>query len=153
MRKMTLALVATAAVVLLSGPASGQTYPDVAVITVSDTSLACPSEDLTISGSGFLPGETVEIFFDGSQEATVEAASDGTFTVTITAPDAAAGEHTISAVGESGSDDSATVTCITGAAVAFTGANISMGLILLAALVAIGAGALYAGRRRARSMA
>jgi hypothetical protein len=148
-----LAVVTVAAVLLLSGPASAQDYPDAAVITVSDTSLACPSEDLTISGSGFLPGETVDIFFDGEQVATVEADSDGTFTVTITAPDAAPGEHSVTAVGESGGDDSATVTCVTGAAVAFTGANISMGLILLAALVAIGAVALFAGRRRARSTA
>ena len=153
MRKMTLVVVAAAAVLLLSGPASAHDYPEAAVITVSDTSLACPSEDFTISGSGFLPGETVDIFFDDDQVATVEADSDGTFTVTITAPDAAAGEHSVTAVGESGGDDSATVTCVTGAAVAFTGANISMGLILLAALVAIGAVALYAGRRRARSIA
>jgi hypothetical protein len=150
---MTLVVLAAAAVSLLSGPASAQEYPDAAVITVSDTSLACPSEDLTISGSGFLPGETVDIFFDGEQVATVEADSDGTFTVTITAPDAAAGEHSVTAVGESGGDDSVTVTCVTGAAVAFTGANISLGLILLAALVAIGAVALYAGRRRAQSIA
>lgn len=151
MRKVFLSVPAVAAVLLLAGPASAQEYPDAAVITVSDTSLACPSEDLTISGSGFLPGETVDIFFDGEPVATVEAAPDGTFTVTIAAPDAAAGEHTVTAVGESGGDDSATVTCVTGAAVAFTGANISMGLILLAALVGIGGVALYAGRRRAGS--
>jgi hypothetical protein len=151
--KMTLAVLATAAVLVLTGPASAQEYPDAAVITVSDSSLACPSEDFTITGSGFLPGETVDIFFDSEQVATVEADSDGTFTVTIAAPDAPAGEHTVAAVGESGSDDTATVTCVTGAAVAFTGANISMGLILLAALVAVGAVALYAGRRRARSTA
>lgn len=151
--RMTLAVVAAGAVLLLAGPATGQTYPDAAVITVSDTSLACPSEDFTISGSGFIPGETVEIFFDGAEVATVEADPDGTFTVTIAAPDAAAGEHTVTAEGDGGSDDEATVTCVTGAAVAFTGANISRGLLLLAALVAVGAGALYAGRRRARSFA
>jgi hypothetical protein len=152
-RKIVLAVVAAATVTLLAGPATAQ-YPDVSDVSVSDTSLACPGEDLTVSGEGFLPGETVNVFFDDQQVASVTAGDDGSFTVTITAPDAAPGQHTVTAVGEeSGSDSSATVTCVTGAAVAFTGANISMGLILLAALVAVGAVALYAGRRRARTSA
>jgi hypothetical protein len=152
-KRMALGAVAAAAVMLLASPAAAQ-YPDVADIAVSDTTLACPGEDFTISGEGFLPGETVTIFFDGEEVASVTAGDDGTFTVTITVPDAAAGSHTVTAVGEeSGGDASATVTCVAGAAVAFTGANISVGLILVAALIAVGAVALYAGRRRSRSAA
>ena len=48
---------------------------------------------------------------------------------------------------------SATLTCVAAGGVAVTGANISLGLILLVVLVVIGAVALVLGRRRARTSA
>jgi Bacterial Ig domain len=148
-RKLVFGLVLGASLLLLTAPASAQ-YPQVSDITISDATLSCPGDEFTIQGEGFTPGSTVDIFVDGEHEATVEADEQGEFSVTIDAPDAAAGEHTVTAESSEGDTASATVTCV-GAAVAFTGADVSRGLILLVALVGIGGVALYAGRRRARA--
>jgi Bacterial Ig domain len=138
-----------AALFVLVSPVSAQ-YPRVADISISDTTLSCPGDEFTITGTGFTPGSTVDIFVDGEQVASMQADEQGEFSVTIDAPDAAAGEHTVTAESSEGDRASATITCV-GAAVAFTGADISRGLLLLIALVAVGALALYAGRRRART--
>ena len=160
--KKILLIVALAAVaVLIAAPASAQYPPDAADIAISDAAIDCPSgETLTITGEGFIPNEpAVRIFFDGEEIARVFPSDDGTFSVTVDPPGAAAGEHTIQArqfVAAEEPDEivaSATLTCVAGAAVAFTGANISMGLILLAALVIVGVGALVAARRRSRTAA
>jgi hypothetical protein len=152
---VALASVATA---FVAGPAGAQqTYPEVGGITLSDASIDCASDDeLTITGQDFIPNEpAVRIFFDGDQVASVFPNSQGAFSVTLNPPGAAAGQHTIEArqfVSAEEDDEivaTATVTCV-GAAVAFTGANISMWVILLAALVLIGGAALLADRRRAR---
>lgn len=145
---------------LVAGPAAAQ-YPDAADIAIDDAAIDCPSgETLTITGEGFIPNEpAVRIFFDGEEIARVFPSDEGTFSVTVDPPGAAAGEHTIQArqfVAAEEPDEivaSATLTCVAGAAVAFTGANISMGLILLAALVIVGVGALVVARRRSRTAA
>jgi hypothetical protein len=144
------AALAALAIILLASPATAQ-YPQAADITVSDATLACPGDEFTVAGKGFTPGSTVDILVDGEPVATVEADEQGDFSATIDAPDAAAGEHTITAESSAGDRaTTATVTCLA-AAVAFTGADISMGLILLVALVAVGVVALLVGRRRARA--
>jgi hypothetical protein len=148
-RRIAAALAAPALILLLAGPVRAQ-YPQAADITVSDATLACPGDEFTIAGEGFTPGSTVDIFVDGEPVATVETDEQGDFSATIDAPDAAAGEHTITAESDAGDRATATVTCLA-AGVAFTGADISMGLILLVALVAVGVVALLAGRRRARA--
>jgi hypothetical protein len=156
----TLAAAALAAG-LLAGPAAAQEpcgepgYPPCAgVIQISDSSIDCPSgEDLTITGEGFVPGTGIDILFDGEQVASTTADDQGEFSVTIDPPGAAAGQHTITADPEEGESATATLTCVVGAAVAVTGSNISLGLILLVALVVVGGVALVAGRRRARRVA
>jgi hypothetical protein len=148
-RRIAAALAAPALTLVVASPANAQ-YPQAADITVSDATLACPGEEFTVAGQGFTPGSTVDIFVDGQPVATVEAGGRGDFSAMIHAPDAAAGEHSITAESSAGDRATATVTCLA-AGVAFTGADISMGLILLVALVAVGAVALLAGRRRARA--
>lgn len=138
-----------AAFLVIAGPASAQ-YPQVADITISDATISCPGDEFTVAGSGFTPGSTVDVSVDGEQVASVEADERGRFSVMIDAPDAGAGQHTITAESSEGETASATVTCV-GAGVAFTGADISKGLLLLVALVAVGGLALYGGRRRARA--
>jgi hypothetical protein len=161
-RILLVASVSLAAMAIGAVPAGAQQdYPITGEITLSDAAIDCPSgETLTISGSGFLPNEpAVRIFFDGEEIARVFPNDQGEFTVTVDPPAAAAGEHTIQArqfVAAEEPDEivaTATLTCVAGAAVAFTGANITMGIIVLVGLVALGAVALIAGRRRARSAA
>jgi IPT/TIG domain len=158
-KKILFVLSMTAVVMaLVAGPAAAQ-YPDAADIAIDDAAIDCPSgETLTITGEGFIPNEpAVRIFFDGEEIARVFPSDEGTFSVTVDPPGAAAGEHTIQArqfVAAEEPDEivaSATLTCVAGAAVAFTGANISMGLILLAALIIVGVAALVAARRRSRA--
>lgn len=160
--KKLLLVISTAAVVtaLAAGPAAAQ-YPEAADIAISDAAIDCPSgETLTITGEGFIPNEpAVRIFFDGQQIAEVFPSDEGTFSVTVDPPGAAAGQHTIEARQNISPEEpgqitaSATLTCVAGAAVAFTGADISLGLVLLVILVIVGAGALVAGRRRSRTPA
>jgi hypothetical protein len=156
-KKVLLTIAVTVvATAFLAGPAGAQ-YPDAGVITLSDASIDCPSgETFTITGEGFIPNEpAVRIFFDGEQIAEVFPNDQGEFSVTVDPPGAAAGQHTIEArqfVAAEEPDEivaTATLTCI-GAAVAFTGANISMWAMLLVVLLVIGGAALVAGRRRAR---
>jgi hypothetical protein len=148
-RRIAAIVAAPTIVLLVAGPAAAQ-YPQAADITISDATLSCPGDEFTVAGEGFTPGSTVDIFVDGEPVATVDADGQGDFSVTIDAPDAAAGEHTVTAESSAGDRATATVTCVA-AGVAFTGADISVGLLLLMALVAVGAVTLYAGRRRARA--
>jgi hypothetical protein len=148
-RRIAAALAALAIILLVASPATAQ-YPQAADIIVSDATIACPGDEFTVAGEGFTPGSTVDIFVDGEPVATVEADDQGDLSATVGAPDAAAGEHTITAKSNAGDRATATVTCLA-AGVAFTGDDISMGLTLLVALVAVGVVALLAGRRRARA--
>jgi hypothetical protein len=153
--KRILLVAMTAGLTLASAPAGAQ-YPQAADIVLSDASIDCPSgEVLTITGSGFVPNEpSVEIFFDGEKVAEVSPDNQGDISVTIDPPGSAAGEHTITArqnVEPEPIVATATVVCVGAAGVAFTGYDITLGLILLVALVLAGAAALILGRRRARA--
>src|SRR5919106_6989149 len=141
------ALVALGGLLLIPGAAVAQPeeeYPpeEPASIELSDASLVCGEEPTTISGSGFVPNTPVDIFFDGQHigDATPNAA--GEFTATVTPPAAAAGQHVIEAIQVIGDETaitaSATLTCVAAAEVAFTGANITVGLLLLAGLLLVG---------------
>lgn len=157
--KKTLLAAMTAGLVLSAVPAAAQ-YPQAADIVLSDASIDCPSgETLTITGSGFIPNEpAVRIFFDGEQVAEVFPDDQGNISVTIDPPGSAVGEHTITARQSAGAEEpgqivaTATLVCV-GAAVAFTGYDITLGLILLVALILAGAVALVLGRRRSRAAA
>jgi LPXTG-motif cell wall-anchored protein len=103
----------------------------------------------TITGDHWCPDSTVTIFVDGDQVGTAHVASDGTFSFTLpdSVPD---GTHTITIEGLK--DDCSTVADVSFTLVlgttAFTGSNISIGVIALGALLIVGAGALIASRRR-----
>lgn len=159
MKRISVALVITGALLLVAGPASAQTPvpdypPGAADISLSDISAACPGGTTTIFGENFIPGVPVSIQFDGQEIASVTPGDDGTFSVTITLPEAAAGTHTISAVQPGSDTASATITCVVAApGLAVTGGNVQMWMLLVAGLVVVGAVALVAGRRRARRSA
>lgn len=82
-----------------------------ASITLS-VSEAGPDDSVAISGSGFEPGETVEISLDGESAGEITADDDGAFLDAFTVPsDAESGEYEFTAEGaESGSSASATLT-------------------------------------------
>jgi hypothetical protein len=127
--------------------------PDVLGLTLSDATLSCPAPT-TVRGEGFPSGSEVDVFLNGDRAATATAGEPGNFSVTVDVP-GGTGQHTISA-SAGGETAAATVTCVAGAAaggVAFTGTNITVGLLLLFGLIVAGSAALVAGRRRARSSA
>jgi hypothetical protein len=76
----------------------GPTYTGSA--TVSQTE-AGPGELITVSGSGFKPGSTVQVFWDGVKIASAVADENGFVSVQFRIPsDASPGVHTVSLVGE-----------------------------------------------------
>lgn len=121
-------------------------------VSVSAGALTCPGEEFVVSGTGFSGHGPVRIFFGDVLVATVPQDPAGNFETVITAPAAPPGSH-ILAVRDSGVDVTATVTCVaTGqvGAVAFTGVVLRTWMVLLAALLLAGTGALVAARRRGR---
>lgn len=66
-----------------------------------DPSEVNPGDDVTINGSGFLPGEEVEVTIDGEGGTTVvQADENGSFSLDVTVPeDADLGTYTASALG------------------------------------------------------
>lgn len=114
-----------------------------------------PGETITVFGDNWCPDSTVTILFDGHVIGHVHTDSDGAFSTEITIPDnASPGHHVITLTGlASDCQTPKTVTIpITvvgeGGGVAFTGADISRGMLLAGILVIVGAGALIVGRRR-----
>jgi LPXTG-motif cell wall-anchored protein len=103
----------------------------------------------TITGDHWCPNSTVTIFVDGDKVGTAQVGADGTFSFTLpdSVPD---GTHTITVEGLK--DDCSTVADVSFTLVlgttAFTGSDISIGVLALAALLIVGAGALIASRRR-----
>ena len=158
MKRFGMALVATLVVVMglaFAGPASAGTscYPD------------CPTSggnNGTITGSGWCPGSDVTISVDGDVVGTATVAGDGTFSFDLPASVDQTVDHTITVEGlQSDCQTPFTDTFVLGGTgdpgagaggggggTAFTGANISVGLLALGALIIVGAGALLASRRR-----
>jgi Bacterial Ig domain len=158
MKRFSMALVATLVVVMglaFAGPASAGTscYP------------SCPTSGgsgSTITGSGWCPGSDVTISVDGDVVGTATVAGDGTFSFDLPASVDTTVDHTITVEGlQSDCTTPFTDTFVLGGSgtapaggpaggggTAFTGANISVGLLALGALLIVGAGALLASRRR-----
>lgn len=162
MKRIGTAAAAVAILLLVAGPATAQEFnypPGDRDITLADTTVACPGGTVAVSGSGFADNVEIDIFFDDILVTSVFPDQEGAFSASFTAPEAAAGTHTVTAVQvlPDGTvlEQSATITCVVAAApgLAVTGANISMGLLLLAGLIVVGAVALVAGRRRSRTSA
>lgn len=142
---------------LVAAPAAAGDYPPEVFgeFSVSDSTVVCGDESITVSGEGWLPGEPVEIQFDGSTIETVTPNNQGDFEATVSIPSASEGDHKLTAVQAGGEQRgeiaaSATVTCVLGtqAGLATTGANISVWLAIVAGLFVAGGAALFAGRRR-----
>ena len=153
MKRLGMVLVATLVVVMglaLAGPASAGTacYP------------SCPTSggsNGTITGAGWCPGSDVTISVDGDVVGTATVAGDGTFSFDL--PDSVdlTVDHTITVDGPAERLHHPVHRYVRarrdrdaggGGGTAFTGANISIGLVALGALLIVGAGALLASRRR-----
>ena len=109
------------------------------------------SHGRTITGSNWCRNSTVQIYVDGDFVGTAHVRADGTFSFVL--PDSVAdGTHLVEIFGLAADCTTFTnvpITVVLGAGgTAFTGANVSTGLLILGALVIIGLGALVAGRRR-----
>ena len=63
--------------------------------TTSSASPGNVGTELTVSGIGFVAGETVKITYDGNQVATATVSTDGGFSAKFPVPASSGGEHTI----------------------------------------------------------
>jgi len=140
--------------------------------SVSDSSPTA-GETVTVSGGNYKPDSGVDVLFDGDQIAHGQTDGQGQFSFQVTIPgDASLGKHTITVSGVGGdcvspADVEIGVTLVVGengggggggggagaaggggGGVAFTGANISLGMVLIAVFVIVGAASLIVGRRR-----
>ena len=150
----------------LTSPLAAQPYPPEVLgeVAVSDSTIVCGAESITVTGTAWAPGETVSILFDGAQLTTAVPNAQGSFSVTVAIPDATLGVHTLRATQESAAagqvSGEASITCVAaaGAAVgdgglADTGAAIATWMVIAFGLLLAGGGILYAGRRRKASSA
>jgi hypothetical protein len=146
--------------ILPAAPAAAQVYPPSGCTLGASVSVATAGSSITVTGSGFDPGQ-VAIFFDSDQVATATAAG-GTFSVVITVPsNASPGTHVIRAVpADAACDPTTTITVQAGAgarapaaagALAFTGSD-SLPLVWIAlAMLTVGTAFVLAVRRRAQA--
>jgi hypothetical protein len=156
---------------VLSASAAQTCYPaGNPTASVSDSSPTA-GETVTVCGN-YKPDSGVDVLFDGDKIAHGQTDGQGQFSFQVTIPsDASLGKHTITVSGVGGdcvspADVEIGVTLVVGESggggggagaaggggggggVAFTGANISLGMILIAVLVIVGAASLIVGRRR-----
>src|SRR3954464_3361142 len=165
MRRLGFALtMATALGIFLAGPAFSASaaqqncYPaGNPTASVSDSSPTA-GETVTVSGGNFKPDSGVDVLFDGDKIAHGQTDGQGQFSFQVTIPsDASLGKHTVTVSGVGGdcvspADVEIGVTLVVGESggggagagaaggnggggVALTGANISLGMILIAVLV------------------
>ena len=143
-------LVAGVLAAVTAVPASAQPcYPD------------CPPPEVSFGGDDNLtgefwcPGSTVSIYVDGAFAGTAQVNANGQFNFPL--KNLSPGNHVVEVIGlDSTCEEVRTVRLnvnvaggTTGrSALPFTGSNISVGVLLIGALVIVGATALVAGRRR-----
>jgi alpha-L-fucosidase len=157
MRRAGIVIVVMAALGLsLAVPAFAQ-YPVGPGITCPEITQVGGS--LSVAGTNWLPESTVVLTFESDPVVvgTPETDSEGAFSTTVTIPaDAEAGQHTLTATGRDQNGDPAQASCpITvtagagpGGGLPITGTNITLGLVLLAVMIAAGLGFLVASRRK-----
>jgi LPXTG-motif cell wall-anchored protein len=111
----------------------------------------------SVSGTNWLQNSTVVLTFESDPVVvgTPETDDEGSFSTTVTIPsDAEEGTHTITATGRDQAGDPATASCpVTVTAgvpgeIPVTGTNISLGLIILGAMIVAGLGFLVVSRRK-----
>ncbi len=153
MRKIVRALAGSFLLTLfLATPALAQGYPPGAqTIGVSDSTMF-PCDMIVVTGSNYEPGITVDITLDGVVIATATVGADGTFSVSVQIPcDTAPGAHVL---GAGGANTQITVLAAGGVGggggTSGTGANLSVGILILAGLLVVGVTALVATRRRVK---
>src|SRR2546428_13718652 len=110
------------------------------------------SHGRTITGTNWCPNSTVTIFVDGNEVGTAQTDGNGSFSFVLpnTVPN---GTHTVTVEGlksDCSTPFTGQTTVVLGAAggTAFTGANVTVGALVLGALIVVGLGAMIAGRRR-----
>lgn len=150
----------------LASPVAAQQYPPEVrgEVAVSDSTLVCPGDSVTVTGTAWAPGEEVRILFDGTQIATVVPNAQGGFSVTVTTPEASLGLHTLTAIQEAPAEGQitaeASITCVAAAAeaapgvgdgLADTGATIATWVAIAFGLLLAGGAILLAGRKRRAS--
>jgi len=162
MKRLGIALVITATLGLMfvAAPSASAAckYPPCPPPTVGvGNTHPTPGSTTDLSGAHWCPGSTVQIFLDGKLIGNAQVDSTGHFVFPWHVPPGiSSGAHTITFKGlDSTCDNLVTLNLgitIGGAAsggnLPFTGSNISVGVLLLIALLIIGATSLVAGRRR-----
>jgi hypothetical protein len=167
--RQRLIVIATALIVLFVGVIAGGAvaqaapYSDQPVLAIS-TDHPAVGATVTLTGSGYRPGETVVLSMPGRSErlASVVAGSDGTFTVVLALPSGVSGPQSIVARGMTSGRTSTVAITIGdpeptispagsgGSALPDTGVAVvaigSVGLLLL-----VGGGVMLLGGRRSRS--
>lgn len=164
------AVLATAAlaVAILTIAAPGSTaapYVKAPTLSVSTTS-PCEGESLTVTGTDFVPGSTLQLTLQSSPTSlgSVVVNANGGFTATVKLPAGVTGTHEIVAAGpptpRNPNRATATITirlCPVSAAApppsrpgpaAFTGADIAGLIALVVVLLGAGGAFVYIGRRR-----
>ena len=157
MKKIAIAALSLVTTVLVAGPASAQEYPPGGATCGVSSTVVPPGGSLTVGCDNLLPGSPFTIeFLSPEVLATGTVDADGSFSETVSIPsDARPGDHLIRVRGTDADGDPVSIEIpITvpgpGAeGVAFTGANITVGMLILAGLIVAGSAALVAGRRRA----
>ncbi len=136
---------------------------------VLSTNTATGGQTVGVSGSNWMPKSNVLIQFFSKPVTlgTAHTNKDGSFSTTVQIPsNASSGSHKITATGQNLNGQATTVTCGVvvvvrvarpappaapsggGGNVAFTGTNVSLGLVILGVLVIAGLGFVAAGRRK-----
>jgi hypothetical protein len=145
------------AVVTFAGPVNAAPYATQPTISVSNQAPAAGSS-ITISGSGFAPGETVTIVLgNGTHFPSVVANASGSFSEVVVLGVSLSGPQTITATGTTSGHTAKIQIQVggvsasagtTAAGLAFTGASV-IGISALGGLLLLGGGLmLLAGRRR-----
>jgi 5'-nucleotidase len=160
MRKALTAFALAAALAVVVGPAvaHAQDYPPVSEdLTVSDSTVV-PGQSITISGSGAEPNSTVSIYLFSAPIllGTTTADGDGTFSATVTIPAGVSpGTHTLRAI--QGGEVLASVALVvvgsgsggsSGSDLPFTGGTTLPGIGIGVGLIAVGSTLLLLSRRR-----
>ncbi|HEY1296681.1 MAG TPA: hypothetical protein VGJ60_26690, partial [Chloroflexota bacterium] len=107
--------------------ATGKTRGSASVTyTISGTSLSLsaqqgpPGTSITATGTGFQPGETVQVFFNGAQVGTPVADTAGTFKSTFNIPTIANGKYQVDAKGQTSGNTASAPFTVGGANVALS---------------------------------
>lgn len=161
-KRVAAALLTLSAVVALATPAAqAQTYPPGPPSIGVDDTVVRPKDKVVVTGADWCPGSTVDIYLNGTYIATADVGSDGTFSTTITIP--AGTEPGPAKITVKGLDETCEQTRVLGRTITvlgiesagdlpFTGGNISVWMLAVAALLAAGAVFAVAGRRREKHL-